>query len=277
MTATRTERGVALLVGGGLAVILVVWGAIHVAGWTLGTASHTEHRVIHGPLSALRIDNDGRGDVVVESGSGPDVTVDSEARGSFRAPRLRVDVNGSDVRVHGGCGPALFDRCQASVTVRVPSGTPVEVSSRGDVSAFGLSGPVRMTTASGDVTAADVSGAAQLSTSSGDIQVHDLSADATLETGSGDVEGSDLSAGTVRARSGSGDVDLVFATAPDRADAQTGSGDVDLVVPHGARYAVDAETASGDRTIVGVPRRRHSGHVLHVRAGSGDIAIVTGS
>ena len=276
MTAARAERGLALLVGGGLAAILMIWGAIHVAGWTLGTASRSEHRVIPGPVSALRIENAGRGDVVVEAGSGPDVTVDGEARGSFRAPRLRVDVNGSDVSVHGGCGPVLFGRCRATVTVHVPPDTPVEVSSRGDVSAFGLSGPVQLTTTSGDVTAGDASGPVQLHSASGDVSVHDVSGTASLDASSGDVEGGDLSSATVTARTGSGDIDLVFATAPASADAETGSGDVNLLVPRSARYAVDAETSSGDR-VIGVPTSTRSAHALRVRAGSGDITVLAGS
>jgi Putative adhesin len=278
MTATRAERGLALLVGGGLAAIFVLWGALHVAGWTLGTAAHTDHRVIHGPVSLLRIHSHGAGDVVVEAAPGPDATVDSVARGAFRSPRLHVDVNGSSVSVRGGCGPVLFDRCQASVTVRVPSGTTVDVSSdSGDVTASGLTGLARLTTSSGDVSASELSGPAVLHTASGDIQVHDLSgATASLEASSGDVAGEDLSSGTVRARTGSGDVDLVFATPPDRADAEAGSGDVNLLVPRSAFYSVDAATSSGDR-VISVPTARHATHVLSARAGSGDVTVLAGS
>jgi hypothetical protein len=278
MTATRTERGVALLVGGGLAAVFVVWGALHVAGWTLGTAERTDHRVIHGPVSALQIEADGGGDVAVEAGTGPDVTVDSVARGAFRSPRLRVAVAGSQVSIHGGCGPALFDRCRASVTVHVPPDTPVQVVSRsGDVSASGLSGLVRLTTSSGDVSASDLSGTAELHTSSGDITAHDLSGGrASLEASSGDVAGDDLSAASVDARTGSGDVDLLFAAAPAAVAAETGSGDVSLLVPRGARYAVDAETSSGDR-VVGVATAPRADHVLRARTGSGDVNVVYGS
>ncbi len=277
MTATRTERGVALLLGGGLAVFFVVWGAFHVAGWTLGTAARTDHRVIRGPVSALQIEADGSGDVVVEASSGPDVTVDSVARGAFRAPRLRVGVAGTRVSVHGGCGPVLFDRCRASVTVRVPPGTPVQVVSRsGDVSASGLSGLVKLTTSSGDVSASDVSGPAELHTSSGDITAHDLSGSrASLEASSGDIAGDDLSAVSVDARTGSGDVDLLFAAAPTAVAAETGSGDVSLLVPRGAGYAVDAETSSGDR-VVGVADAPRAQHVLHARTGSGDVNVLYG-
>jgi hypothetical protein len=276
MTAARTERGLALLVGGGLAAIFMVWGAVHVAGWTLGTATRTEHRVIHGPVSALRIESHGAGDVVVEAGSGPDATVDSVARGAFRSPRLRVDVNGSSVSVRGGCGPVLFDRCQASVTVRVPPGTMVQVGSdSGDVSASGLSGPVKLTTSSGDVSAGDLSGPAQLHASSGDITVHDLTGTASLEASSGDVSADDLGSGTVHARTGSGDVDLLFSSAPAGVDAETGSGDVSLLVPRGGPYAVDAETASGDR-VIGVATAPRAPRVLRARTGSGDVTVLYG-
>jgi hypothetical protein len=276
MTATRTERTLGMLVGGGLAVLFVLWGALHVAGWTLGTATRSDHRVIHGPIDALRIEGDGHDDVDVRAGSGPDVTVDSVASGSFHAPKLRVDVNGSSVSVHGGCGPVWFDRCHASVIVYVPPGTAVEVSTRsGDVSASGLSGPVRLTAISGDISASGLSGPADLNSSSGDIDVHDLSGTASLAASSGDVEGNRLSSRTVHARTGSGDVDLLFATSPHGVDAEAGSGDVSLLVPFGGRYAVDAETSSGDRSI-GIRTDPQASRVLRARAGSGDVSVLYG-
>jgi DUF4097 and DUF4098 domain-containing protein YvlB len=256
----------------------VLWGALHVAGWTLGTATHTDHRVISGHrLSAVGIVTDGNDDVVVEAGAGPDVTIDSSARGAFRAPRLRVSVNATNIHVSGGCGADWFDRCHASVTVRVPPGVAIDVRARsGDVRASGLSGYVRLATASGDVAASELSGTANLHTSSGDVDVHDLSGTAYLRTSSGDVAADGLSAGTVRAHTGSGDVDLLFSAAPAHADAETGSGDVSLLVPRGARYAVDAETSSGDR-VVGVAPATQARHVLRARTGSGDVNVLYGS
>jgi hypothetical protein len=274
MTATRPDRALALLIGGGLAVAFVLCGAMNVAGWTLGTATSGEHRVIHGPVAALRITGDGGDDVVVEAGTGPGVTVDSVARGSFHAPRPRVAVNGASVSVGGGCGAVWFDHCHASVTVRVPPGTPVEVGSRsGDVSVAGLSGPVRLTTASGDVSARELTGPVEVHASSGDVDVHDLSGTATLEASSGDIEGNGLSSRTVHARTGSGDVDLLFATAPHDVDAETGSGDISLLVPRGRRYAVDAEPSSGER-VVGIRTDPRASRVVRARTGSGDINVL---
>jgi hypothetical protein len=277
VTATRTERGLALLVGGGLAVIFIVWGALHVAGWTLGTASRSRHQVIPRPAGALRIAANIRGDVAVEAGPGPDVTVDTDARGGFRAPGVRVDVSGSTISVDGGCGSVFFDRCHASVTVRVPPGTPVQVSSgSGDVSASGLSGRVQVAASSGDLSVSDLSGHTDLSTGSGDVDAQGLSGTASLETSSGDIEATGLRSGTVRARTGSGDVDLFFSAAPAGVDADTGSGDVSVLVPRGGPYNVDAETSSGDR-VVNVATDSQAGKVLRARTGSGDVSVLYGS
>jgi hypothetical protein len=277
MTATRAERGLALLVGGGLAIAFALWGALHVAGWTLGTATRSDHRVIAGPVAAVSVLTEGHGDVVVEAGTGPDVTVDSTARGAFYAPHLNTSVEADTIRVSGGCDNDWFDRCHAEITVRVPPGTSVDIrAGSGDVDVSGVSGDVRLVTASGDVTASDLGGTADLRTSSGDVDVHDLSGDAVLRSGSGDVAADGLTSDTARARTGSGDVDLLFSAAPRHVDAETGSGDVSLLVPRSARYAVDAETSSGDR-VIGVPTSSRASHVLRARTGSGDVTVLAGS
>jgi hypothetical protein len=274
MITARTERLVALVVGGGIALVLAVCSAFSVAGWSVGSTSRTQHRVIHGPVSALRIDATGSSDVVIAAGSGRDATVDSVARGSFRAPRVHVETHGSTVRVSGGCHAVWFGDCHVAVTVHVPPGTAVQVNaSSGDVMASGLSGPVRLTTSSGDVSASELSGPAALHTSSGDVDARDLSATASLESSSGDVAGTALASPTVAAHTGSGDVDLLFSTAPHSVDAETGSGDVSLLVPRGGVYHVDAETSSGDH-VVGVRRDPQANRVLRARTGSGDVSVL---
>ena len=277
MTAARTERAAFLVVGGLLALMFLVWAVCGVAGWTLGTATHREHRVIPGPVAAVRIDGSGHDSVVVAAGDGERVTVDSVARGTFRAPHLEIGVNGASIHVAGGCGHVWLGHCHASVTVRVPPGTAVEVDSGvGDVAASGLSGPVRLRSGAGDVSASELTGPAELHTGSGDVDAHDLTGTARLASDSGDVEGDGLSGAATHASSGSGDVDLLFSSAPAGVDAESGSGDVALLVPRGTAYAVDAGTSSGDRT-VGVDTSPRSGHSLRARTGSGDVTVEYGS
>jgi hypothetical protein len=60
-----------------------------------------------------------------------------------------------------------------------------------------------------------------------------------------------LTSATVDANVGSGDVRLVFTSAPADVDVKSGSGDVRLVVPGSEQYAVAVDTGSGD-SVVGV-------------------------
>jgi hypothetical protein len=272
MTAARAERTVALVVGGALALVFVVLAGISVTGWTVGTVTHRDHRVIPGAAN-VSVAASGRADVIVVPSAGPRVTVDTAVRGSFRTPRLRLSVRDGVVHVAGGCGWTWFGHCRATVTVRVPAGRAATVDTdAGDVVVSAVSGPVHVRTGAGDVSAADLSGPADLHTSSGDVEAHHLTGRVTLSSDSGDVVGEDLDSATVRASSGSGDVVLVFSSAPAVAGAETGSGDVSLLVPRGPAYTVQAETSSGDRT-VGVTRRKGSGHRLRARTGSGDVVV----
>jgi DUF4097 and DUF4098 domain-containing protein YvlB len=227
--------------------------------------------------TAVTVFAGGHADVVVEAGAGPDATVDAVSRGSLRAPRLRLSVDGGDVHLAGGCGPVIFGHCRATVTLRVPTGAVVTVhSGEGDIQLADLSGPVHVDAGSGDISASDLTGPADLDTGSGDVDAHHLTGAVKLNSDSGDVVGDALSGATARAVTGSGDVTLVFSAPPATAVAETGSGDVTVLVPRGVAYAVNADTSSGDR-FVGVDRDARSDHSLRVRSGSGDVTVVNGS
>jgi hypothetical protein len=275
MTAARPERTVALAVGGLLALLFIGMAGFHAVSWTLGTATRTQHRVIRG-ASGIDVVDSGHADVVVEAGTGPDVTVDTVARGSFRAPRLDVAVDGSSIRLAGGCGPVIFGHCQAAMTVRVPAGAAVTLhSGEGDLHLDGLSGPVRVDAGAGDISASELSGPVALQTGSGDIDAHDLTGAVTLASSSGDVAGDGLSGARAKASSGDGDVELLFSGPPSTADVETGSGDVTVVVPRGPAYSVDAVSASGDRSgdVASTPG---ADHAIRARTGSGDVAVTYG-
>lgn len=276
MTTARADRTVALAVGGLLALMFLVWASFGVAGWTLGSVTHRQHRVIPGAAD-VRVSASGHADVILEPAPGPAVTVDTAVRGSLHAPPLRLSVAGDEVNVTGGCGWTWFGHCRATVTVRVPPGRAAMVDTdAGDVQVSGLSGRVRLSTGSGDVTASDLTGPADLRTGSGDVEAHDLSGTAMLASDSGNVVGDALAAATASARSGSGDVELLFSSAPATVSAETGSGDVSLLVPRGPAYAVDAGTGSGGRS-VGVATSARSDHALRARTGSGDVVVEYGS
>ena len=84
-----------------------------------------------------------------------------------------------------------------------------------------------------------------------------------------------MSAGTIVARTASGDVNVRAKRAPDGIDATTNSGDVMVLVPPGdERYDVDAETNSGDRIVEIAPG---PGHTIRARTNSGDVVVDYGT
>src|SRR4051794_23496316 len=102
MTA-RTDRTLALLAGCGLALVLIVCSAVQVAAWSVGSVERSAHRVIPGPVRELRLDGGPSADIMVVPASGSDVTIDSSSRGRLSTPTVSTSVEGTAVRVSGGC------------------------------------------------------------------------------------------------------------------------------------------------------------------------------
>jgi DUF4097 and DUF4098 domain-containing protein YvlB len=273
MTSVRRDRRIALITGGLIAIVAIVCSAIQVAGWTVRAVERSTHETIPGPVRELRIDA-GKGDVALVPASGKDVTIDGRVKSALRKPRLRVEVDGSDVRVKSGCTDIVLWHCSARIVVGVPAGTAVRVKGHsGDITAAGLDGAVELRTHSGDVRADGLIGTVRLKTASGDVVARNLSGATELESASGDVLGSGLGGATVRAHTASGDVVLRFSSPPTNADASTASGDVFVSVPPGEEsYRVDADTKSGDSHI-GIRTDPAATRVLRARTHSGDTVV----
>jgi DUF4097 and DUF4098 domain-containing protein YvlB len=272
----RRQRGGALLVGCLLGLVFAVIAAVQIAAWTVGAVERTTHQVIPGPVGVLQVDA-GAGDILVVPTSGSDVRIDSTAKGALHTPRLRAVKDGLMVRMNGDCPAISFGPCRASIVLHVPRGTKVDVrSGSGDLTASGITGPVRMETGSGDVNATGLTGGAELRTSSGDVSAHSLGGDVTLRTASGDLTGEDLAAGTVQAVTSSGDVDLGFRLPPRDVDAATASGDVNVALPFGQAYRVEADTGSGQSEI-GVKTDPTSTRIVRARTSSGDAIVSYGN
>lgn len=270
----RAQRGLALLIGGFLALMFSAIAAVQVAGWTVGAVERTNHQVIPGPVAKLTVDAGEGGDITVmrELSGTPRVTIDSTVKGSIHAPVLRAVKDGSEVRINGNCPYISFGPCDARIVIRVPADTAVDVrSGSGDITASGLAGPVRLETGSGDVDATGLSGDSDLHTSSGDVNVRGLRGDTSLRTGSGDVNAEDAETANMVADTASGDVELDFALAPQMVDASTASGDVNISVPDGT-YRVEDDSGSGE-THRNVKSDPAATRVIRAQTSSGDIVI----
>ncbi|GAA4565096.1 hypothetical protein GCM10023193_38440 [Planotetraspora kaengkrachanensis] len=112
----------------------------------------------------------------------------------------------------------------------------------------------------------------KVDTGSGTITLRDLTGPVGAETGSGDIDARGLSGRQVTASTGSGDVKLRFAAAPDNVRVDTGSGDGTVWVPSGS-YNVTADTGSGNKEVA-VTRDPSSSRTVVVKTGSGDAKVL---
>jgi hypothetical protein len=143
---------------------------------------------------------------------------------------------------------------------------------------------VNAQTGSGSQTIGSVDGPVRAQTGSGSIRIERTGGSLHAQTGSGNIQ-ADSVGGEVRAQTGSGSVDVRQIARGD-VSVQTGSGSVSLSLPPDAAFTLDARTGSGSiatsqpLTVQGRVRRNHvtgtvrgGGNAVHVRTGSGSIAI----
>ena len=262
-----------LAAGSVLALVLAVSAGLSLVGWSAGSVERTEHHVLGGGVTQLRIDG-GLADVTLTPTAGDRVVVDSRAKASLWMPEPRTRVDGNRVSLGGGCRVAVFGSCSASFVVRVPHGVGVSVATAtGDVRADGLTGPLELHVSSGDVELSGLSGGTTAKVASGDIDASRLSGRVELETASGDVRATGLDSGVVNARASSGDVLVDLAAAPQRVNLASTSGDVTILVPRDrASYDTQLATSSGE-TDPGVPSDPNASRSLSAVTSSGDAAI----
>ncbi len=140
------------------------------------------------------------------------------------------------------------ERRRAVVSVAVPPSctTRVGVVSASAVVA-GVAAPVTVRCVSGEVVLDDVSGPVEVESVSGDIEARRLEGKLTLKTVSGGLTVVDGRAGSVRAKTVSGDValDLLPVEQVD-IDVATVSGDVTVRLPGDSGLRVDMASTSGD-------------------------------
>jgi DUF4097 and DUF4098 domain-containing protein YvlB len=120
-----------------------------------------------------------------------------------------------------------------------------------------------------DVASPDVSAM----TDQGTVSVARLRGDRlTAKSGYGSVLVSETAARRVSAASDQGEVNVALTTQPDLARAVSHYGTVALGVPHG-RYAVDASTSYGQRTVTGLVVDETAPRQLIARSDQGDVNV----
>ncbi|HEX7306883.1 DUF4097 family beta strand repeat-containing protein [Lentzea sp.] len=180
------------------------------------------------------------------------------------------------------------DNCEANYDVLVPSAdvtvvgdvgsgnavvegvASVEYSTgSGDITTLDIAGDVKVDAGSGDFRATRVGGAVTADLGSGRIELNTVKGKLLAVARSGDIDGSFLS-GDVIADCGSGRVELTMAE-PRSIRANSGSGDVNVRVP-GGPYKITGNSGSGDRDIH-VATDPNASLELNLSTGSGEVRV----
>jgi hypothetical protein len=228
--------------------------------------------------------------------------VDVQARGSAEdaVDRVSVELAGRTLQISTPRQGGLLDlvpgsrpRDDVDITVRVPAGTAMKISSYfGAITVRGRSGgvdiatglaPVILDVVDGDLRlryggaaarVAEVRGSVTLRSGSGDAVLGAVTGDLSCGCGSGSLDVGSVG-GRVRWRAGSGTARL--ACVHDDVDLASGSGTVSIGLPDGVSVRLDVTAGSGlvASELPIEARQTGSGRAITVRArtGSGDIRL----
>jgi hypothetical protein len=217
------------------AAIFVLVAAALGAGWLTSLTSHTTVYTYAGPVKRVSIQLSS-GDATIVGSPSPAVQVRRTDRYAFghRAAERRTYGSGQ-LAVWAACPRVVVGSCSASYEVAVPETATVEVH-----------------------------------TTSGDVRLEGFRGTATVRTGSGSVDAEAYCGFGISAASGSGDLHVAAACAPQYLQLHTGSGDVSAQVPPG-RYRIRA--AGAGRRVTGVTSDPNAPFSLDLHSGSGAVTV----
>jgi putative adhesin len=235
MTEALTPGRRALLtLGGPIALATIGYGAFSIVS-AIGLTHYSQTYLVVPHSQVLNVKAD-EGGVRLQPSPDSNVHIVSKGVYALKIPKVEATSTASSLTIKGSCPLSGAAICSQTITIQVPAAFTITASSNGgDVHATGLTGRL------------------------------------TLTSSAGDVDGNDLGSTDVTASSSGGDVDLRFATVPQRVEASSSAGDVSLRLPDSV-YAVEAQTSAGD-TVVKVPTDPRSTRTVHAHSSAGDVAV----
>ncbi|OLT22282.1 hypothetical protein BJF78_07820 [Pseudonocardia sp. CNS-139] len=245
-----------------LVVVAVLFVAVVVGVGATELFSHVVSRTVetstvHRPTGDRFTVDSETGDVTVVPSTDGQVHVHTVVRHGIGTPDLVEESTPSGVRLDADCDDFGTSDCSVAYTVELPPAFALTVSgAHGDVTARGLTGPVRVDRSTGDIALFDVTGPVDVTSRAGEITALGLRGD------------------TVQARSDTGDVRLELLEPPRSVVVGTEFGEVDVALPAGAAYRVSAWTRFGDRSVT-VPVDPFSDRAVTIDGGTGDVRLHT--
>jgi len=224
--------GAAVTLSGALFVLVAM--ALGV-GWIASQRSRTTTYTYSGPVKQVSLRLDSGNATIVGSPSGA-VEVRRTDRYAFGHPaRERRTLAGASLAVSSSCPRILVGSCSASYEVAVPETATVAIRTR-----------------------------------SGNVRLEGFRGTASVRTGSGNVDAEAYCGFGISAASGSGNIRVAAACAPQYLQLHTGSGNASAQVPPG-RYRIEAGGAR--RHVTGVTSDPNAPFSLDVHSGSGGATI----
>jgi DUF4097 and DUF4098 domain-containing protein YvlB len=237
LLAPRRLRGWNLAVAASAVVFVLVALALG-AGWLASRQTRITTYSYPGAVGHVSLQL-ASGDVVIVSSTSSGVEVRRTDRYAFgHAARERRELAAGTLSVTSRCPRILVGDCSASYEVAVPETATVDVR-----------------------------------TTDGSVRLEGFRGSANVRTGAGDVTATAYCGFGLSAVSGSGDLHVAAACAPQHLELHTGSGDAVALVPPG-RYRVQASGAH--RRVTGVTRDPLAPFTLDLHSGSGAVAIEGG-
>jgi hypothetical protein len=216
------------------------------------------------------------GTVEVLAGEGGMIEVERQLNFDDERPQVDYTIVNGVLEIEADCPDSFFSigsSCFVDHLLRVPASVDIEINSgAGSVRVTGLDGVVQADTGSGVIELVDLTGRVRADSGSGGVILDRIAATADVSTGSGSIRGNDVTSLRITAETGSGSIDLDFASAPEDVDLETGSGSVTIAVPAGS-YRLDLDTNSGSTSFSGVTDDPASPRTIRTRTGSGSVRV----
>ncbi|WP_050502861.1 DUF4097 family beta strand repeat-containing protein [Streptomyces monomycini] len=225
-----------------LATAALVTVAVAVTGCELTEkVTETEHSyTVEGRATTLDVTTPGGNIYVVADDTvGDGVQVTERISYGKRKPGTRHSLDNGTLKLTADDCGAVKSKCSVAYQVRVPRSATVKLATDG-----------------GDI---DVKGAV------GAVDAH---------TGGGSIELRDCAAKQAAVKTDGGDIEARFTAVPDRVDGHTSGGQITVRLPQG-RYAVDATTDGGSRSVTGTVDNG-SPHKVKVHSDGGDVEVLAG-
>jgi hypothetical protein len=232
--AARRPRGWNAAVAASAAIFVIVGLAVGI-GWLASHHENVSKFYLPGPVRRITLQLSSGDAVVVPSGStAVEVRRTDDYAFGHRASEHRSYSDG-ELTVASGCPRIVVGSCSASYEIAAPETATVDVR-----------------------------------TTSGKVRLDGFRGSANVRTGSGNVFAAAYCGFGLSAVSGSGDLHVSAACAPQHLQLHTGSGNVVALVPPG-RYRIQA--TGGHRRVTGVTSDPNAPFTLDAHSGSGGVTI----